>query len=467
MSLAHLPARLRALLLPGSATGLAGHRHERLRRAAWTGGMSGIATAVGLVVSFASIPLTVGYLGPERYGIWITISSLIAWIAITDMGLGSVALINTIAEARGRDDVAGIHSLVSTAFFTLATMALVLLAVFALAFPFVPWESVLNAGDAIGAVELRWAVAIAFTGFALLFPLGMTNAVYAGLQEGYIGQIWSAVGNLSTLAALIAVSFSKGGLPLLVLALTGVRSLLLVASMIYLFHHRHPAIRPTWSATSRTSLTRLFRLGWKYLIQQLANIGMFQSQPMLITQFLGSSAVGIYNIAYRIMSIPQILVNLFLMPLVPAYGEARSRGDWPWIWKTLTRSILLSVAVGVCASLPLIFLTGPVVRQWINPELVPSRALLVLLAAYIVCATAAAPAAVFFNGIERVGSMATVGMLNAALTIGLAMIFLPRLGLVGMGWAMLAGFAATNLVGQAWLVWQIRIEQKTGFSTNT
>lgn len=422
--------------------------------------MSGVATAVGMMVSFASIPLTVGYLGPERYGVWITISSLMAWMAITDMGLGSVALINTIAEARGRDDVAGIRALISTAFFMLISIALVLLLIFAAAFPFVPWERVLNADGALGPTELRWAVALAFTGFALLFPLGMTNAVYAGLQEGYIGQIWNTAGNLGMLVALIAVSFSEGGLPLLVLAMTGVRSLLLTASMLYLFHRRHPDLRPTWRATSRASLARLLRLGWKYLIQQLANIGMFQSQPMLITQLLGSTAVGIYNIAYRFMSIPHILVGLFLLPLVPAYGEARARGDWPWIWKTLTRSTLLSITVGVATSLPLALLTGPVVHHWINPALAPARPLLFLLAAYIVCATAAAPAAVFFNGIERVGSMATVGMLNAVLTVGLAMAWLPRFGLVGMGLAMLTGFAATNLLGQVWLIWRIRMEYK-------
>ena len=55
-------------------------------------------------MGFVSVPLTVHYLGAERYGVWLTISSLLVWVALTDFGLAGNALVNVLSEAVGNDD---------------------------------------------------------------------------------------------------------------------------------------------------------------------------------------------------------------------------------------------------------------------------------------------------------------------------------------------------------------------------
>ena len=437
------------------------NRHERERRVAMSGDMSAASTAVAMAVSFISIPLTVGYLGTDRYGVWVTIGSLLSWVAIVDMGFGGVALVNAMSEARGRDDADHMRSLVSTALFALSLIALALLVVFAACFPFVPWHKVLNvSAGMVDGHELHIAVALAFVGFALLFPLSLTSAVFTSLQEAYVSHAWNIAAHLASLAALIVVSKFEGGLPLLVLALTFTRSLVVFGATIYLFTRRHPELRPRLSFVRRNSLARLGGLGWKYLLQQLANIGMFQSQPMLVTHQIGPGAVGIYNVAYRILAIPQALTGFFLLPLVPAYGEARARKDWDWIWRTLRRTTVLSLLVGLAATAPLALALDWIVDAWIGHELIPPTALICWLAAYTVLTAVAAPFAVFFNGIERVGSMASIGLANAAVTITLAFALLPVMGIAGMGAAMAIGFAATNVLGQLWLVAQVRRDDR-------
>jgi hypothetical protein len=71
--------------------------HERYRRASVTAGASFIAKALTLLISFVSVPLTVHYLGAERYGVWLTISSLLIWMQISDFGLAGNALINVLS----------------------------------------------------------------------------------------------------------------------------------------------------------------------------------------------------------------------------------------------------------------------------------------------------------------------------------------------------------------------------------
>jgi|ERR1700722_12691985 O-antigen/teichoic acid export membrane protein len=79
------------------------------------GVVTGLASrVVGIFISLLSEPLTIGYLGPERYGVWVLVSSLHAWVRLADPGIGG-GLISAITGALGSEppDLARAH--VSTA----------------------------------------------------------------------------------------------------------------------------------------------------------------------------------------------------------------------------------------------------------------------------------------------------------------------------------------------------------------
>src|SRR6267142_4411311 len=99
---------------------------ERYRRAGMTASTSYIAKALTLLMGFVSVPLTVDYLGPERYGVWLTISSLLLWVALTDFGLAGNALVNVLSEAGGNDDRAAARQYTASAFWALVSIALVI-----------------------------------------------------------------------------------------------------------------------------------------------------------------------------------------------------------------------------------------------------------------------------------------------------------------------------------------------------
>ena len=54
------------------------------------------ALAIGL--SYLLVPLTINYLNIEQYGIWMTLLSIMSWVAFFDIGLGT-GLRNKLAEA--------------------------------------------------------------------------------------------------------------------------------------------------------------------------------------------------------------------------------------------------------------------------------------------------------------------------------------------------------------------------------
>ena len=91
---------------------------------------SGLAgRGVATLVSFISVPLTVRYLGPERYGARVTISTVIAWVALADFGLSN-SLTNAVSEGYAKNSQDLAQSYVSAAFWSLTGIATVLALIF-------------------------------------------------------------------------------------------------------------------------------------------------------------------------------------------------------------------------------------------------------------------------------------------------------------------------------------------------
>ena len=426
---------------------------DRLRRAGLTGTASLLARGTGIAVSLVTIPLVMGYLGQERYGIWVILGSLASWLLISDLGFSGNALVNALSEANGRDDRALGQQLVATAFWCLMAIAGVLTLLFTLLFPVIPWASFFNSSPDIPAWELHWAVILSLACFLLMFPFRIVGSVYSGYQEGYIGYIWAIIGSILTLFVLFGITRVPGGLLELVLALSGARVIVALANAVYLFYQQRPWLFPRLRNVTRKSFQRLRSLGLKYLVSQLAGIALLHSQPIIITQLLGLGEVSIFHIAHRILTLPLMVVQMFTFPLLAAYGEAYSRRDWPWMSRTLRRSLLASLLIGICSSLPLALIARPVIEIWVGSNLVPDFTLVISLCAYVVLCCAATPISVFLHGLECVGGQASITVVSSILTVGFGIGLTGEWGLTGMGIAMAVGMAVNLILQVAHFHW--------------
>src|SRR6266699_741403 len=95
-----------------------GRAQERHRRAALSTITSIAARGMTLLTVVISVPLTVRYLGTERYAVWMTISSLVAMLTFADLGIGN-GLLNAVSESHGKDDPGLAAEYISSGFFLL------------------------------------------------------------------------------------------------------------------------------------------------------------------------------------------------------------------------------------------------------------------------------------------------------------------------------------------------------------
>jgi O-antigen/teichoic acid export membrane protein len=409
---------------------------ERYRRAGMTASTSFIAKALNIVISFVSVPLTVHYLGAERYGVWLVISSLLTWMAMTDFGLAGNALVNVLAESDGKEDRNAAREYAASAFWALSAIGLAIGAAFLVAFPWIPWRAVFNVSSAVPNAELQQACAITLVLFVIGMPLSILNSVYSAYQDGFVMNLWGIASNTFALVSLIVVTQFRGGLPYLVIALSGTRSAIHFANGFYLFFRRYPWLIPAPAAVRWVRIKRLLKLGAKYLLTQLASLGIYQSQPIIITQLLGPSQVVIFVVAQKIITLPNDLVYMGTVPFISAFSEARARRDWKWIKGAYRNSTLGSLAFGVPLTLAIAACAKPLIRIWAGPEAVPGIPLVIWLSIYTLIGIGLMSAGQLMCGMERVDSLAISITLCALGVIGLGILFAPWWGLTGVGAAM-------------------------------
>ena len=414
---------------------------ERYRRAALTGAASIIQRGLTVLISLVSVPLTIHYLGPERYGVWLTISSILVWLALTNFGLAGDALINVVSDAHGRDDKPAAQQYVASAIWSLGLIAAGLGTIAFLCFRYISWPAVFRT-HTIPPHELAVAGGLTLAFFLISLPLSVQNSVYYAYQDGAFSNAWGIVMNVSTLIALVVVTRFSGGLPALVIAISGTRLLIGAGNTIYIFK-RYPWLLPVPSAVRWCCIRKLVNLGSKYFLSQLGTFGIEQSQPLLITQILGPAAVVPFVVSQRLITLPMEAVYLSSAPLVPAFGEARARDDWNWIRKAFRRTTLASVFLGIPMVLVLGAIAQPVIRLWAGPAAVPSWTLIIGLMVFNIVGVVFMGTWQLLTGLQRVVPLVVSTLICALCTIGFGALGCIYMGVAGVAVAMAASKLAT------------------------
>ena len=425
--------------LPADASTPAGRSRERFRRIGLTTATSIAARGIGFATSLITVPLTLHYLGAERYGLWATLSSLIALASFADFGLGN-GLLNALSSAHGRDDREAGAREVSTAFILLLAVATTLCVAFLLAYPHIDWARFYNVTSPQAGREAGPATA-AFIGCILAnLPLGVVARIRQGYQEGYRTSFFDAAGNvLGLLLVLLAIKFR---LPLvwLVLAMAGAPVIASLTNTAVLFGHDRPWLRVDPDRFDRRTATRLLHHGGLFFALQVAAAFAAAPDNVIIAQTLGATWVAQYAVVAKLFSVSVLLSDVALAPLWPAYGEAMVRGDHRWVKHTLARSVQLTAAASTLFAAVLVVGGNAILARWVGPGFSASLALRLGFGSWVIVATVGMAVSMYLNAANLVRVQVACAMVWAPASLVLKVLMVTRWGLAGVPWAMLAAY---------------------------
>ena len=322
----------------------------------------GTSILIGLVL----LPLTVGYVNSETYGLWLTISSMVAWISFFDIGIGN-GLKNRLAEAFAVEDYELGRKYVST---TYAILTLIFIPLMLLLIPiaqFIDWPSILNV-DAKNCEGLLTAITITIAYFCLNFILNTINVVIMAEQRPADASLRSLVQQIVSLVIIFVLTkTTEGSLIKLCLALCASPILVVTFFNFTLFNGRYKNIAPSIRYVDFKEAPKLLKLGMQFFIIQIAGVIQFQMTNLLIMRNFGGSEVTAYNVAYKYFNILMMVWTILITPLWVGFTDAITKNDYQWVknvFKRYTRLFYLFLIGG----LVMLAVSGPVYNIWMGDK---------------------------------------------------------------------------------------------------
>jgi O-antigen/teichoic acid export membrane protein len=428
-----------------------GRARERHRRMVLTAGASAGARVITIATSLISVPLTLHYLGPEQYGMWMVLSSFTVMLSFADMGLGN-GILNAVAREHGRDDRAAIREVISSGYAMLGVVSLVLIAGFAIAYPFVPWYRLFNAATPDARAQAGPALAAFIVCFAIAIPVNVVQKVQIGLQQGFMNSLWQGLGSLMTLIAVLTVIWFHGSLPVLVLALVGAPLVTGFTNTVFFFVRTGRDVRPARGLVTRSAMSVTSKTGGMFFAVQIVGAVAYGADTFIVAQVAGAAMVAQYSVPERLFALISMVVSIVLAPLWPAYGEAIARGDREWVRRTFNRSLVAAATVSGTLSLALVVVGRPLIHLWVGDVVQPSLLLLLGLAVWRIVEACGNAMAYYMNGAGLMWAQATIGLFSAVIKVILKVLLVRAIGPAGIPWGTTIAFALTSAVPYLFII---------------
>jgi O-antigen/teichoic acid export membrane protein len=352
-----------------------------------------------IVVSFIFVPLILGYLDAERYGIWLTLSSIIGWVSFFDIGLGN-GLRNRLTEAIAIGDHNLAKTYVSTTYAILGIILMVIIVLFSLINPFLNWQKILNSSIIIGQ-ELSIIAMIIFVFFILRFFFKLIGTILMADQRPAINNAFGPIGNVIALVIIFILTKTiPGSLTLLSIVLSIIPVLVLFIATIYFFNNDYKKYRPEIEYIDMTKSSDLLSLGFKFFYFQIASLIFFSTSNFLIAQLSDQKAVAEYNIAYKYFFIVNMVYGIILTPFWSAVTDAYSKNDFKWIKRLLNKLNLLSLLMASVLFVMLLC-SNYIYTIWVGNKIIIPFRLSAIIMIYMLIQLFVAPYSTFINGIGK------------------------------------------------------------------
>jgi O-antigen/teichoic acid export membrane protein len=402
-----------------------------------------LVQGAGIAVNFLLVRVSLDYLDPTKYGIWITITSLLTWFSFFDIGLGN-GLKNKLAIALAKEDYAAGRMYLSTTYAILSILILCVAIFFFSINKHINWPILLNT-NAVPKQELSSLISIVFGFFFLRFVFQIINSVLnAAQQPATANFINLLINSLSLILIFLLAKTTEGSLIYLGLALSSTPFIVMMLFSIYFYSTRYKFIAPDIKFINFSHASSLLTLGVKFFLIQIAGLIIYSSGNLIIGYFFGPAEVTPYSITYKYYSLIYMLFSIITTPFWVAFTDAWAKQDIIWIKLAIKKLVWLFIAVTAIGILMFLF-SDAFFSIWLDNQVKISFELSFSLLVYFVTTSFGNIFASFINGVGKI-KMQLYGSYIAVIVFILTVLVMIKVFNAGVI-SIVIGMIASNLYG--------------------
>ncbi|MBL4688484.1 MAG: oligosaccharide flippase family protein [Nannocystaceae bacterium] len=284
--------------------------------------VAGLAEVWRVVSRFVLTPLIIGILGLEGYGVWTLVFSVAAYVSMANASFG-LAYTKFTAECMQAEEYDRLSRIVGSGMVGIGSVALVGLGAAAIF-----GESIMRAFNTPEAMvgDAATALMIVLVVLVLRMSIGCCHEVLSGLHRMDLTSRLAIIASIIEFCVSVPLLLSGWGLVGLALGhLAGYGSNNFMA--YWLVRKHAPQLRISPFMMSREGFRLMLRTGGKFQLLMGVNTLVMHGAKFIISRQLGPAAVGIYNLADRLLELGRAASAAVVGPLMPAFADTQARGD--------------------------------------------------------------------------------------------------------------------------------------------
>lgn len=379
--------------------------------------LQGVQVATGLI----SVPLTYNYLGAERFGLWMTLSAALAFIAFADFGVG-IGTQDRMSRAIAVEDYDKARGFFYGTLFFVALVVLCLMILAFLVMPSLDISGYFSIESELAAMEVTPTATMVVFVFCVGLLSGIVQRAYNALQEGYLVATILLVARIISLVLLVASISFRPGLPWLVFVTGGLASLVLLCVGIPMLLARHRWMIPSFSSRRQLfdfeSFKSVARIGGLGLGAALAIYLVNNSSMFIISAKYGAAEASDYAVILKMLGIPSMLVVYVMQPFWPAIADANARADYLWISSAYEKSARMLCLFALTSAAGVLLFGRQLIELWVgNDSLVPDFRLLLASVLFFMIGCWNTLLTTLLNGVSSFRSQAIMGTAIAGVSV--------------------------------------------------
>lgn len=397
-----------------------------------------------IAVTIVITPFAVHVLGEFEYGIFILFHMVLSYLGMANVGIPQTLMRRLIAY-RTNQESGKITSLISTVFFFYLGITMLvgaLLAGAALAGPASPVGWLTDNPES--QVLIARLMLVIFLVFAFDLVRQVFDTIIVAQNKIYLSKLLLALLTVSRGVAMYLVLVRGGRVYEIVFAqmlLTGFFSL-----VFYVFarHELDFRLRPglfRWG-----HLTDIMPDSFWYLVSGVGVLLIFQTDSLVISAFIGVSAITGYALVYRFVGIVGQMLSNIVAVLFPEVARMFALKQYRQILRLHDRLFVYMIGIALVCFGGLYLVGEWVFALWMGDLALFDRRLFIIFLMTNGLFVISIPATYFLGAVGWHRFSTSLGLVQGVVNLALSIALIGHFGVIGVALGTLISFILTNFV---------------------
>lgn len=386
-------------------------------------------------------PMLLKYLGSEEYGLWATVLSVMTWINMCDIGIGS-GLRNILTTEISKGLYIEAKKSITTAYVMLSFVSLLMLSFIIGVTATIGWNSILNT-----TIDVNNVMIISGSSICIGFVLSIVNVILYSLQSSEQVAFINLIGNMINIIGIVFVSLLFARRMEYVAVVYGMSMGIPLIIKSYSVFKKYDYLSPSIKCFDKKKIRTIVSLGGVFFILQIGGLMLSVTDNIIITRIFGSVEVTSIELSNKLLSILKGFFFAMIIPVWARTNKAMAEKDYDWI-RNMYKHLLLLLGVFGLGIMLTVICFHPLMNIWIGHNIDVSTYCVCIIAIGVFSEMITAAYSYMLNGLNMLGVQLFIALIQIIVNIPLSIILAKNtcLGAVGVKMATTILFSVSAII---------------------